>query len=93
MRVWQVLVRGHKFVIDVDVEHAVSARDQVELGDRVTIAAEGFSRHPGGTQRVASVLTVLQSYPETIVRHAPTSCDGITTCYVGGPCPVNGAET
>ncbi len=86
-------MRGHELIVDVDVEHPVSARDQVELDDRVTVAAEGFSRHPGGAQRVASVLTVLQSYPETIVRHAPTSCDGITTCYVGGPRLVNGAET
>lgn len=69
MRVRQVLVRGHKLVVDVDVEHPVSAWDEVELGDRVTVAAEGFSRHPGGAQRVASVLTVLQPDPETIVRH------------------------
>ena len=59
MRVRQVLVRCHKLVVDVDVEHPVSARDQVELGNRVTAAAEGFSRHPGGAQRVASVLAVL----------------------------------
>ena len=90
MRVRQVLVRCHKLVVDVDVEHPMSAWDQVELGDRVTVPAEGFSRHPGGTQRVASVLAVLQPYPETIVHHAPTSCDGITTWYVVRPCPVNG---
>ena len=59
MGVRQVLVRCHKLVVDVDVEHPVSAWDQVELGNRVTVAAEGLSRHPGGAERVASVLAVL----------------------------------
>ena len=73
MRVGQVLVRCDKFVVHVDVEHAVYAGNQIEFGDVLAGAAQGLARHPGGAQGMASMLAILQTNPESIVRHLPTS--------------------
>ena len=73
MRVGQVLVGRDKFLVDVDVEHAVYAGNEIELGDMLAGAAQGLARHPGGAQGMASMLAILQTNPESIVRHLPTS--------------------
>ncbi len=71
MRVRQVLVRRHKFFVHIDVEHTVYAGYQVELGDVFAGAGKGFARHPGGAQGMASMLTILQAYLESILCHIP----------------------
>ena len=73
MRVGQVLVRCDKFVIYVDVKHAVYTGNEIELGDVFAGPAQGLARHPGGAQGMASMLAILQTNPESIVRHLPTS--------------------
>ena len=72
MRVGQMLVRRDKFVVDVDVEHAVYAGNQVEFGDVLAGAAQRLARHPGGAQGMASMLTILQTYLESVLCHVPT---------------------
>ena len=72
MRVGQVLVGRNEFVIYVDVEHAVYAGNQVEFGDVFASAAQGLARHPGGAQGMASMLTILQAYLESVLCHIPT---------------------
>ena len=72
MRVGQVLVGRDKFIIYVDVEHTVNAGNQVELGDVFAGSAQGLARHPGGAQGMASMLAILQTNLESVIRHLPT---------------------
>ena len=77
MRVGQVLVGRDKFVVHVDVEHAVYAGNEIELGDVLAGAAQGLARHPGGAQGMASMLAILQTYLESVLCHIPTPLDSI----------------
>ena len=44
-----------KFVVDLDVEHAVDTGNEIELGYVLAGAAQGLARHPGGVQGKASM--------------------------------------
>ena len=63
MGVGQVLMGGHELAIDPNVELAVLAGDQGEGLDVGAHPGEHVARHPGGPQRMASMLTVLNLYP------------------------------
>ena len=72
MRVGQVLVRSDQFIVHINMEHAVYAGNQVEFGDVLAGSAQGLARHPGGAQGMASMLTILQTYLESVLCHVPT---------------------
>ena len=84
MRVGQVLVGRDKFVVHVNVEHAVYAGNQIEFGDVLTGPAQGLARHPGGAQGMASMLAILQTYLESALCHVPTPLTGLDNLTLRG---------
>ena len=62
-------MRGNELAVDADVELAVVAGNQLESLDVRSHAIQCFSRHPGGTRCVASVVAVLDLDVQLISSH------------------------
>ena len=69
MSVRQVLVGGHELAIDANVEFPVLAGDEGEGLDVGANPGQRVARHPGGPERVASMLAVFDLDSEHLVRH------------------------
>lgn len=84
MGVGQVLMGRDKFIIYIDVEHTVYAGNEIEFGDVLAGAAQGLARHPGGAQGMASMLAILQTYLESVIRHESPPVTGLDNLTLRG---------
>ena len=70
MGIGLVAVLAHQFAVDADVELAVASGYELEGSDVVTGAVEGLTRHPGGSQGVASMVAVEDlDFQLVVLRH------------------------
>ena len=57
-----VQVLGHQVPVDAYVKLAVGSGQQIECLDVIALSGQGFTRHPGGSQRMPSIVAVEYLY-------------------------------
>jgi hypothetical protein len=62
VRVGKMLVRGDQLAIYPHIELAMLTRDKGECRDALAHPGQRVARHPGGPERVASILAVFDLY-------------------------------
>ncbi len=84
-----MLVGSHEFAVDPNVELAVVARDEGEGLDVFPHSGKRVARHPGGPERMTSMLAVLDLYPEHLFSHSLAPCEEVNSSYLWPVVAVN----
>ena len=73
MRVRQMLMGGNQLAIYPHVELAVNARNECEGRNVLAYPRQRVVRHPGGSERVSSILAVFYLYTQFVICHETAS--------------------
>ena len=68
-----MLRRGNQLAIYPHVELAVNAWNESEGRDVLAYPRQSVARHPGGSERVSSILAVFDLYTQFVIGHETTS--------------------
>ena len=59
----------HQIIVEIDVELAVSGRNQATLANDIAVLVEDLARYPSGPEPVSSTVAILYGDVQLFLRH------------------------